>query len=133
MHQPPAGGAVPAQRVERALGPRQLHHHADRVGEAHGAVRHVRRVQVEGALVDGHVADLRGPVGDGRGGLGGGAQQHAAAVLVEELRRRVDVEVAAGVGAADDLRRRGVRMGGGTGSRRKGEGGKRAMTVMPSL
>lgn len=58
-------------------------------------MRHVARQQKQLALVDVDVAEL---VGAGLDGL----EQHAAAVLVEELGRRVDVIVGAGVGAADD-------------------------------
>ena len=58
-------------------------------------MRDVAREQEQFPLVDVDVAELVG------GGLDG-FEQHAAGVLVEELRGAVDVVVGAGVGPADD-------------------------------
>lgn len=73
-------------------------------------MRRVRGQQEQRALVDRDVPDLRITRRCSVDRL----EQHRPAVLVEELRRRVDVEVGARVGPADDHHRvAGRRRGGG--------------------
>ncbi|EFE39113.1 hypothetical protein TRV_06198, partial [Trichophyton verrucosum HKI 0517] len=87
--------AVPAQRVFGTLGPGYLQHHAHRVREPDGRVRGVGRQEIERALVDGDVLEGR------RAGGGVDHLDHdRALVLVEELRRAVDVVVGPGIGPA---------------------------------
>lgn len=94
--------AVPAQAVEAAFGAGLLEHDADGGGEADGVVWRVGGQKEHFALADGNVAED----GVGARGVVDDFEQHAATVLVEPFRGRVNVVVCAGVWAADDLLRR---------------------------
>lgn len=99
MHHFAANLAVPAQAVEAAFGAGLLEHDADGGGEADGVVRRIGGQKEHFALADGNVAEG----GVGAGGVVADFEQHAATVLVEPFRGRVNMVVCAGVGAADDL------------------------------
>lgn len=101
MHHFATNLAVPAQAVKAAVGAELLEHDADGGGEADGVVWRVGWQKEHFALADGNVAE------DGVGAAGAvdDFEQHAATVLVEPFRGRVNVVVCAGVWAADDLLR----------------------------
>lgn len=86
--------AVPPHAVDGVLGAALLDDDAHRVGEAHGVVRRVARQQKHVALPDHHVPERA---------LVYHLQDHRPFVLVEPLRRLVDVVVCPGVGTAYDL------------------------------
>lgn len=97
VHLFPTTLTIPPQPIHTSLRPRLLNHHTHRIREPDGIVRGVSRKQEELSLVDVHVHELLLAV-DRLNGL----EEHAAAVLVEELGSFVDVIVGAGVGAAHD-------------------------------
>lgn len=94
MHDLPARLTVPAHAVEGAGGPALLEHDAHRVGEPHRVVGRVARQQEHVALADDDVPELA---------VVYHLQRHRALVLVEPLRRLVDVVVGPRVGTAHDL------------------------------
>lgn len=95
MHLTPTTLTIPPQTIHTPLRPRLLNHNANRIRKPHRIVRHISWQQEQLSLIDVYVPKLV------CGGLDG-FQQHAAFVLVEEFRGRVDVVVCAGVGAAYD-------------------------------
>ena len=89
--------AIPAQLVQAALWPRLLNHHTHGIRKSNRVVRGVCRQQKELPFIDVDIHELIFPID-----LLNRLEQHPAFVLVEELRRLVDVVVCAGIGSAHD-------------------------------
>lgn len=95
MHDLPTPRTVPPQPIHAALGPLLLQHQPYRISEPDRVVWRVRREEKQVALANDNVL---GRVCERVDGF----EEHGATVLVEEFGGLVDVEVCAGVGAADD-------------------------------
>ena len=101
MHFRPTVLAEPHQAIQTPLRPRLLDHHSHRIREPHGIMRNVPGQQEELPFVDVDVFELVC-------GRLDSFEEHAAFVLVEEFRGRVQVVVGTRVGTADNHDGHGV-------------------------
>ena len=93
IEQAVAAFAIPLQAVEFTRASLALNHQTDAVSRAHRVMRHVRRQKQ-------YVTGSKPMIDDAS--RFNRAQSHGALELVEELFRRIDVEVFARVGPAND-------------------------------
>lgn len=94
-------GAIPAKAVDGLLGAALLEDDADGVGEADGIVGDAAGQQEHVALVDENVTEDGSALSLGL--LVNNLKEHGALMLIEPLRRLVDVIIGTGVGPPNDL------------------------------